>query len=79
MVRREMRDWVVTEERDRWTVKLDVRDLGWHLDTTLGVGRLLLLNVFVLLGCLLSLLCLFIFMVGWVSSRYVYSWCFAWY
>ena len=34
MVRREMRDWVVTDEGDRWTVKLDVRDLGGHLDTT---------------------------------------------
>ena len=33
MVRREMRDWVVTDEGDRWTVKLDVRDLGGHLDT----------------------------------------------
>ena len=26
--------WVVTGEGDRWTVKLDVRDLGGHLDTT---------------------------------------------
>ena len=34
VVRREMRDWVVTDEGDRWTVKLDVRDLGGHLDTT---------------------------------------------
>ena len=34
IVRREMRDWVVTDEGDRWTVKLDVRDLGGHLDTT---------------------------------------------
>ena len=33
VVRREMRDWVVTDEGDRWTVKLDVRDLGGH-DTT---------------------------------------------
>ena len=33
-VRREMRDWVVTDEGDRWTVKFDVRDLGGHLDTT---------------------------------------------
>ena len=33
-VRREMRDWVVTDEGDRWSVKLDVRDLGGHLDTT---------------------------------------------
>ena len=29
-----MRDWVLTHEGDRWTVKLDVRDLGGHLDTT---------------------------------------------
>ena len=41
IVRREMRDWVVTDEGDRWTVKFDVRDLGGHLETTLGVGRLL--------------------------------------
>ena len=34
VVRREMRDCVVTEEGDRWTVKLDVRDLGGHSDTT---------------------------------------------
>ena len=34
VVRREMRDWVVTDEGDRWTVKLDVRDLGGRLDTT---------------------------------------------
>ena len=29
-----MRGWVVTDEGDRCTVKLDVRDLGGHLDTT---------------------------------------------
>ena len=33
-VRREMRDWIVTDEGDRWTVKFDVRDLGGQLDTT---------------------------------------------
>ena len=33
-VRRDMRGWVVTGEGDRWSVKLDVRDLGEHLDTT---------------------------------------------
>ena len=32
--RRDMRDWVSTDDGDRWTVKLDVRDLGGHLDTT---------------------------------------------
>ena len=32
-VRSEMRGWIVTDEGDRWYVKLDVRDLGGHLDT----------------------------------------------
>ena len=34
VVRSDMRDWVVTDEGDRWSVKLDVRDLGGHLDFT---------------------------------------------
>ena len=34
VVRSDMRDWVVTDEGDRWSVKLDVRDLGRHLDST---------------------------------------------
>ena len=29
-----MRGWVLSEEGDKWTVKLDVRDLGGHLGTT---------------------------------------------
>ena len=29
-----MRDWMLTDEGDRWTVKLDVQDLRGHLDTT---------------------------------------------
>ena len=33
-VRRNMKDWVVCAQDERWTVKLDVRDLGGHLDTT---------------------------------------------
>ena len=35
-VRSDMRRWVVTDEGDRWSVKLDVRDLGGHLDSTFG-------------------------------------------
>ena len=27
-LRSDMRDWVVTDQGDRWSVKLDVRDLG---------------------------------------------------
>ena len=34
VVREDMRGWVVTDQGDRWTVELDVRDLGGHLDTT---------------------------------------------
>ena len=34
VMRREMRDWIVSDEGDRWTVKLDVRDLGGRLGTT---------------------------------------------
>ena len=33
-VHSDMRRWVVTDEGDRWSVKLDVRDLGEHLDST---------------------------------------------
>ena len=33
-IRRGMKDWVVFAQGERWTVKLDVRDLGGHLDTT---------------------------------------------
>ena len=33
-VRSDMRRWVVTDDGDRWSVKLDVRDLGEHLDST---------------------------------------------
>ena len=33
-VRKDMKDWVLSQEGDRWSVKFDVRDLGGHLDTT---------------------------------------------
>ena len=29
-----MKNWVLSDAGDKWTVKLDVRDLGSHLDTT---------------------------------------------
>ena len=34
VVRGDMRGWVVSDEGHQWSVKLDVRDLGGHLDTT---------------------------------------------
>ena len=33
-VRHSMKDWVLSQEGDQWSVKFDVRDLGGHLDTT---------------------------------------------
>ena len=33
-VRREMKDWVLSQEGDQWSLKFDVRDLGGHADTT---------------------------------------------
>ena len=29
-----MKEWVLSLEGDKWSVKFDVRDLGGHLDTT---------------------------------------------
>ena len=29
-----MKDWVLSQEGDKWSVKFDVRDLEGHLDTS---------------------------------------------
>ena len=34
VVGRDMKDWVISDQGEHWSVKLDVRDLGGHLDTT---------------------------------------------
>ena len=34
-VRKDMKDWVLSLDGDKWSVKFDVRDMGGHLDTTL--------------------------------------------
>ena len=31
---KDMKDWVLSHEVDKWSVRFDVRDLGGHLDTT---------------------------------------------
>ena len=33
-VRRDMKDWVLSDSGDQWSIKFDVRDFGGHLDTT---------------------------------------------
>ena len=32
--RKDMKDWVLSQEGDKWSVKFDILDLGGHLDTT---------------------------------------------
>ena len=34
-----MKCWVVPDAGDQWSVRLDVRDLGGHLDSTLKATR----------------------------------------
>ena len=49
-VRREMRAWVISDKGEHWSVKLDVRDLGGHLDTTYRAwGRTLVARVLAVL------------------------------
>ena len=50
VVRHEMKEWVISDQGERWTVKLDVRDLGGHLDTTYRAwGRTLIARVLAVL------------------------------
>ena len=49
-VRSDMRCWAVSDAGDRWSVRLDIRDLGGHLDSTFlarAFACLLLFSVFV--------------------------------
>ena len=49
VVRQEMKEWVISDQ-ERWTVKLDVRDLGGHFDTTYRAwGRALVARVLAVL------------------------------
>ena len=80
-VLREMRDWVVTDEGDRWTVKFDVRDLGGHLDTTFrGWSSTLAARVRLVLARLHVIFALPLHFHGrMVVLRTMFiPWCFAW-
>ena len=81
-VRGAVRGWVVSDEGHRWSVKLDVRDLGVIL-ILLSMVLVLYLGFsgsschFSVGSCLCSPVGL-----SWAppgSSFHVYSWCFAWY
>ena len=50
VVRRDMKTWLISDKGERWSVKLDVRDLGGHLDTTYRAwGRTLVAGVLAVL------------------------------
>ena len=65
-VRQSMKGWVLSQEGDKWSVRFDVRDLGvtWILPFVDGHQLLLLEFVQSFLVWVLSLLFLWIFMVG---------------
>ena len=71
VVRSSMRGWIVSDEVHQWSVKLDVRDLGGHLDTTFqGWSSTLATRVRLVISRLILVS---------ASSFYVCPWCFAWY
>ena len=65
-VRKDMKDWVLSQEGDRSSVKIDVWDLGGHLDTTFrGWSSTLAARVrFVISRLVLIIISSWIFMVG---------------
>ena len=66
-VRKDMKDWILSQEGDKWSVKYDVRDLGGHLDTTFrGWSSTLAARVRLVITrkVLISALFFWIFMVG---------------
>ena len=77
-----MRGWVVPDEGHRWSVKLDVRDRGSHLDTTFhGWSSTLASRVRLVIFRLVLVFALPLDFYGEApgSSFHVYSWCFTWY
>ena len=81
-VRGDMRGWVVSDEGHRWSVKLDVRNLGGHIDTTFhGWSSTLASRVRLVISRLVLAFALPLDF-SWaapVSSFHVYSWCFTLY
>ena len=62
-VRSNMKDWVLSQEGDRWSVKFDVRDLGGHLDTTFRGWSAILLVWFSYLPSLWIFMVVFVLFV----------------
>ena len=79
-VRKDMKDWVLSHDGDRWTVRFDVRDLGRHLDTTFrGWSSTLAARVRLVISRLALVFVLPLDFHGRVRVVvYVLTYCFAW-
>ena len=81
-VRWDMKDWVLSDSGDQWSVKFDVRDLGGHSDTTFrGWSSTLAVRVRLVISRLVLIFILpldFHGRVRVVRSMYLPA-CFAWY
>ena len=76
-VRSDMCGWVVTDEGDRWSVLLDFRDLGGHLDSTFrGWYDTLAARVRLVIP---RLVFIFALPLDFHGRVHVYPWRFAWY
>ena len=81
-VRQSMKGWVLSREGDRWSVRFDVRDLGWHLDTTFrGWSSTLAAGARLVISRLVLIFALPLDFHGRVSCGQVYAstCCSAWY
>ena len=73
---------MLTDEGDTWTVKLDVRNLGVHLDTTFRGWSATLASRVRLVISRLVLICVLPLDFPWEDSGHlvhVYSGCSSWY
>ena len=78
-VRKDMKDWVLSLEGDKWSVKFDVRDLGGHLDTTFrGWSSTLAARVRLVLSRLVLIFALPLDFHGRVRVVHVFACCIAW-
>ena len=77
-----MKEWVLSLDGDKWSVRFDVRDLGGHLDTTFrGWSSTLAARVRLVFSrlVLISALPLAFSWSGPCGQVYVSSCCTAWY
>ena len=81
-VRKDMKDWIMSQEGDKWSAKYDVRDVGGHLDTTFqGWSATLAARVRLVISRVVFNFC-FPSGFSWSGSCgqvYVSSCCIAWY